>query len=127
LKATKKERMIGLLSAYHSVFDFGDQSAHFTPLQFAVRAGSLEATKVLLDAGADVNRPVAMGKDGQIVGMSPLILATHNAHYEVAAYLLERGANPNADLENTGFSVLHQVARLRGPFLKTANPEPTGR
>ena len=127
LQATKRNRMIGLLSAYHAFFDYGDQSARFTALHFAVRAGRLSATKVLLDEGADVNRPVALGQGGSKIGMSPLILATHNAHYEVAAYLLERGANVNANADNTGYSVLHQIARLRGPYLKMANPVPTGR
>src|SRR5207245_702031 len=78
----------------------------FTPLHFAVQRGDLEAVKALLEAGADVDKPTTSG-------MSPLVLAINNAHYEVAAYLLRHGADPNAD--GQGWSALHQVARMRGP------------
>ena len=53
---------------------------------FAVRAGHLDATRVLLDAGADVDDTVS---DGQ----SALVVAAANANWELAAYLLDRGAD----------------------------------
>ena len=58
-------------------------SGMFTPLLFAVRGGHLDATRALLDAGADVNERLPDG-------MSALVLAVHNAHYELASALLER-------------------------------------
>ncbi len=60
----------------------------FTPLLFALRGGHRDAVQVLLDAGADVNDTVS---DGQ----SALVVATANANWELAAYLLDRGADPN--------------------------------
>ena len=78
----------------------------FTPLLFAVRGGHLDATRALLDAGADVNERLADG-------MSALVLAVYNAHYELAAALLERGADPNAAAQ--GWTALHQVAWSRRP------------
>jgi ankyrin repeat protein len=78
----------------------------FTPLLFAVRAGHIDATRVLLEAGADVNEPMADGT-------SPLVLAVINAHYALAADLLDRGANPNAD--GQGWTALHQIAWSRRP------------
>ena len=126
LRPTSKEKLIGLLSAYHSDVRMLDTSGYFTPFHFAVRAGHFEATKALLAAGADVNRPTARGRrTAPRPRMSPLVLAVHNAHYELAAYLLDQGADVDADAG--GWTALHQVARMRGPFLAKANPEPTGR
>ena len=78
----------------------------FTALLFAVRAGSIEATRVLLDAGANVND---MLSDGQ----SALVVATANANWELADYLLDRGADPN--LDEAGWNALHQTVRTRRP------------
>ena len=91
----------------------------FTPLQFAVQAGRIEAAQALLDAGAGL-------EDETPQGMPLLTLAVANAHYELAARLAERGADVNAD--NVGFAPLHQLVRVRtlniGQF---PHPVPTGR
>lgn len=84
--------------------DARSSGSALSPLTFAVRGGALESTRVLLDAGADVN-------DELIDGTSMLVLAVTNAHYEVAALLLERGADPNADKQ--GWTALHQIAWSR--------------
>ena len=60
-----------------------------TALSFAAREGRLEAARLLLDAGADVNAREANG-------ISPLVMAITNRHTPVAALLLARGADPNA-------------------------------
>src|SRR5207237_3873757 len=75
-----------------------------TPLLFAVRRGHMDAVKALLDLGANVN-------DTLTDKTSALVVATANAHWELAAYLLERGADPNAD--GQGWAPLHQLARTR--------------
>jgi len=66
----------------------GGGSGGLTPLVFAAREGDLESTKLLLDAGADVNQVTEYG-------WTPLLTATNNRNYKVGAYLLERGANVN--------------------------------
>ena len=66
----------------------GGGSGGLTPLVFAAREGSLDAAKVLLDAGADVNQTTEYG-------WTPLLVATNNRNYKLGAYLLEHGANPN--------------------------------
>ena len=76
----------------------------FTPYLFAVRAGHIDAARALIDAGVDVNQPLTDGT-------SALVLAVINAHYELAAALLDKGANPNADKQ--GWTALHQIAWSR--------------
>jgi ankyrin repeat protein len=60
-----------------------------TALSFAAREGRLDAARLLIDAGADVNAPEANG-------IGPLLMAISNRHTPVAALLLSRGANANA-------------------------------
>ncbi len=59
-----------------------------TPLLYATRAGCERCVDTLLQAGADVNMP---NPDG----VTPLLTAIDNQHYELAKLLLERGANPH--------------------------------
>ena len=84
--------------------DMRSAGGEFTPLVFAVRAGSTDSTRALLDAGADAN---ATMRDGT----SMLVLATINAHWEVATVLLDYGADPNAAAQ--GWTALHQIAWSR--------------
>jgi ankyrin repeat protein len=60
-----------------------------TALLFAVRDGNMPMTRLLLDSGADIL--LASAND-----TSPLIIAILNGQAEIASYLLNRGANPNA-------------------------------
>ena len=87
----------------------------FTPLLFAVRAGHLDAARVLLDAGADVNDAVS---DGQ----SALVVAAANANWELAAYLLDRGADANHAA--AGWNALHQTVRTRRMNVGFGTPGP---
>ena len=91
----------------------------FTAFLFAVRGGQLAAARALLDGGADVNSTLTDGT-------SALTLAVMNAHYELAAMLLDRGANPNAD--GPGWTALHQLAWTRRPNYgyNLPGPVPTG-
>ncbi|MEI9815053.1 MAG: ankyrin repeat domain-containing protein [Acidobacteriota bacterium] len=59
-----------------------------TPLLYAAREGSLDAAKVLIAAGADLNL-------AEPDGVTPVVMALINAHYDLAGALLEAGANPN--------------------------------
>jgi uncharacterized protein len=64
-----------------------------TPLIYAARAGSVDAARVLLDAGADVNQLTRYG-------WSPLLAATQNRNYQLGKFLIEHGADVN--LANKG-------------------------
>lgn len=87
----------------------------FTALILAARRGQLEAVKALLDAGADVNETAVVHPNEPPTPV--MTIAVANGHYEVAAYLLERGADPNA-MPN-GWTALHQLARARSEAGKT--------
>jgi ankyrin repeat protein len=76
----------------------------YTALLFAARQGDIEASRLLLDAGADANESAPDGT-------SVLHLATHSGHTALAKFLLDRGANPNAAA--SGYTPLH-AAVLRG-------------
>lgn len=91
----------------------------YTPLLFAAQQGTLESVRLLVAAGADVN-------DTAPEGTSALVVAAHSGHGAVSAFLLERGADPNA--ADGGYTALH-AAILRGDvdlvkrlLAKGANP-----
>ena len=57
--------------------------------------------------------------------MTALILAIENGHFELAADLLEAGADPNA--RPAGFTALHAITWVRKPIRGDGNPPPPGR
>ena len=76
----------------------------FTALLFAVQLGQSDAVRALLQAGANVN-------DALPDGTSALVLAAQNGHWELGSFLVDQGADVNADKQ--GFTALHQVTRIR--------------
>ncbi len=78
----------------------------FTAFTFAARAGAIDAAEALLEGGASVNDTLADGT-------SALVLAVMSARYEMAAFLLDRGADPNAAAQ--GWTALHQIVWTRRP------------
>lgn len=91
----------------------------FNALFFAVREGRTAVVRTLLDSavGFDVNEPLHRKGRPQYQyansGLSPLILAIENGHFELAVALLEAGANPND--ERTGYTPLHTITWVRKP------------
>src|SRR4030095_6751686 len=59
-----------------------------TPLMYAARENSIAAARALAAAGANLD-----GQDPD--GVNALMLAVINGHYDMAALLLELGADPN--------------------------------
>lgn len=59
-----------------------------TALLLAAREGELSSVKALIEAGADPNL-----SDPEDV--SPMLIAAMNYHFDVVAYLLQHGGNPN--------------------------------
>ncbi len=91
-----------------------------TPLLFAARVGDLESAKLLVAAGADVN-------DALPDGASALIVAAHSGHGALGAWLLEKGAAPNA--AGVGYTALHaainrsDVALVKALLTYGADPD----
>jgi uncharacterized protein len=94
----------------------------FSPLMFAVREGQNGAVVALLKAGASVND--TLQKPAKQAGTSAMGLAVDNAHYELAAMLLDAGADPNA--AGQGWTALHTVTWIRQPGYASNDPAPTG-
>ena len=92
----------------------------FTPLLFAVRQGHAEIVMHLLDAGAPVNDCLKSRGEGP----SAVGLAVINAHWELAAYLLEAGADPDYTWQNR--NALHTLTWVRRPGAGSNDPSPPG-
>jgi ankyrin repeat protein len=65
-----------------------------TALHLAARQGETEAVKALLEAGAPIDQK-AIGDSS-----TPLIVATINGHFDLAKFLVDQGANPEAAQHN---------------------------
>ncbi|MDP6579793.1 MAG: ankyrin repeat domain-containing protein [Vicinamibacterales bacterium] len=76
----------------------------YTPLLFAARQGDVEAAKLLVAAGADINEAAP-------TGASVLVVATHSGQTDFASYVIEAGADVND--AGAGYNALH-AAILRG-------------
>ena len=67
-----------------------------TPLFVACEGGIVDAARLLLDKGAEVDRPKeSAGSDSDSdsdSGVTPLIIACKKGHVDVALLLLEKGA-----------------------------------
>jgi uncharacterized protein len=66
---------------------------HVYPIHSAVAANNTDITKILLEAGANVNV-------SQISGLTPLHSAAHHGNIELIILLLEAGANVYAKTED---------------------------
>lgn len=83
----------------------------YTPLLFAARVGDLDSARLLVAAGADVN-------DTAPYGTSATVVAAHSGHGELAAFLLEQGADPNA--AGAGYTALHAAILHKDDYLVAA-------
>ena len=78
--------------------------------------------KALLQAGASVNE--TLQAPAKQAGTSAMGLAVANGHYELAATLLDAGADPNA--AGQGWTALHTITWIRQPGYASNDPAPTG-
>ncbi|MDR0779895.1 MAG: ankyrin repeat domain-containing protein [Pseudomonadales bacterium] len=91
-----------------------DATGEFTPLMFAAREGHIAVARLLVEAGADVNALAADGKDA-------LGVALFNGHYDLAAFLLERGSQVD-QADAYGFTPLFWAVDRRNMETATSYP-----
>ncbi len=111
-------------------------SAGWTAFLFAVREGQVAAARALLAGGANVNETLlprtGRGRGAEpggaalppAGGSSALVLAVGSGHFELAAALLDAGANPNAAAQ--GWTALHHITWIRKPGTGSNDPAPYG-
>ena len=119
--------VVGLLLAAGADFRTPLDSG-FTPVFFAVREGRAEVVRLLVRAGADVNeamQPRRSAGKAPRKGTTALHLAVENGHFELAAWLLGAGANPND--QRSGYTPLHTITWVRKPdHGDDGDPSPVG-
>jgi ankyrin repeat protein len=103
--AAKKPQLPGVDRAYF-YNELVGTSGGLTPLMLAVRQGHVDATRALLDAGADVNQVSAGDKT------SPLLIATINGRFDLARELLDKGADPKLAADN-GVTPLYAAVNVQ--------------
>ena len=110
----------------------------FTALLFAAREGQMTASKALVVAGANLNDAIPSTTPidepapedttpGPPRGRAQRVPACRprNAHFELAAWLLDQGAEPNA--APRGWTALHQMSWVRKMGIAGSNdPAPPG-
>jgi uncharacterized protein len=85
-------------------------------LHFAARQGSIGSARALVEAGADVNQP-SPGDD-----TTPLLISIINGHFDLAMYLLEKGASP-ASRSEAGATPLYATLNVQWAPI-AAYPQP---
>jgi ankyrin repeat protein len=75
-------------------------------LHFAARQGNEGTARALVEAGADVNALTAGDRT------SPMVIAMINGHFDLALYLLSKGADPNLATDN-GMTPLYAVLNMQ--------------
>jgi quinoprotein dehydrogenase-associated probable ABC transporter substrate-binding protein len=98
--------LVKMLIAHGAKIDSTDNDG-LTPLAVAAQNGKAKAGRVLLDAGADANAPVAKG------GYTPLMLASISGSNELATSLIDHGAKVNST-NPAGITALMVVAAGNG-------------
>src|SRR5262249_35902056 len=88
---------------------------------YAARQGKLAAVNALADAGANLN-------EVDPEGCTALVIAIINAHFDIAARLVERGANPNVG-DASGMAALYAAVDMEhlAPYVNRPSPKPSGK
>lgn len=74
-----------------------DSYSGLTPLLVALQSSRLDAARLLIDKGADVNVATSSGKDGwSTSGETSLMMAAGTGHLDTVKLLIEKSADVNA-------------------------------
>src|SRR5262249_58893801 len=91
--AAKKGDIAAITAALDAGANVNDFDVFATPLYYAVNRQHLDAAKLLIERGADVNA-------GTKTGDTPLMVAVARNRLEFITLLLAHGANPNSTVGN---------------------------
>src|SRR5688572_1794595 len=106
----------------------------WTALMFAARQGAVDAARALAESGADLNmvalpqtdiplKPEEVRAAEAGAGTTALVFAIINSHNDLAAMLLEKGANPNvADM--AGMAALYAAVDMNSLQWVQGRPAP---
>ena len=95
----------------------------WTALMFAARDGAIDAARTLADLGANLNLTALPQTDVPLkpeeiaaaqaknIGTSALVFAIINVHYDLAAMLLDKGADPNV-VDGAGMGALYAAVEV---------------
>src|SRR5262249_433895 len=90
-------------------------SGAMTVLHFAARDGNLEMARLLVDSNADIEHPSPNGT-------RPLVVGIVNIPTELAMFLPEKGANPNAADDFFNRTPLFAAVEMRNPDFTRESP-----
>jgi cytochrome c len=91
--AAKKGDIAAIAAALDAGANVNDFDVFATPLYYAVNRQHLDAAKLLIERGADINAGTKMGEP-------PLMAAVARNRLEFITLLLAHGANPNSTVGN---------------------------
>jgi ankyrin repeat protein len=107
----------------------------WTALMFAARDGRTDAARTLADLGADLNATALPQTDvpmkpeeiaaaqAKNIGTSALVFAIINVHYDLAAALLDKGADPNV-VDGAGMGALYAAVDMNSLQWVQGRPAP---
>jgi ankyrin repeat protein len=113
--ANRPKEVPGLTRPYRYNELIGAQGG-LTALHFAARQGAMQAAAALVKGGVAVNQPSPGDK------ATPLLVALINGHFDLAAYLLDHGADPNL-VSDAGVSPLYATLNVQWAPI-AAYPQP---
>jgi uncharacterized protein len=106
----------------------------WTALMFAAREGAIDAARTLAELGANLNvaalpqtdiplKPEEFKAAEQGIGTTALVFAIINSHYDLAAVLLEKGADPNV-VDVAGMGPLYAAVDMNSLQWVQGRPAP---
>jgi uncharacterized protein len=107
----------------------------WTALMFAARDGAVDAARALADLGADLNATALPQTDVPLkpeeiaaaqaknIGTSALVYAIINVHYDLAAMLVDKGADPNV-VDGAGMGALYAAVDMNSLQWVQGRPAP---
>lgn len=86
-----------------------------TPLHFAMHTNQIQCAKLLLDAGAEVEKPDQSNQS------TPLHIAVRAGHPEATRFIIKNGTARNCVNKHTNYQIAVMVSILRFQLIELKN------